>query len=127
MAPVVLEALDADQRLLNVYNGTLDLRTGQLGPHRREDKITKLVPITYDASALCPLWEAFLDRIFEKNKNLIDFVHKMFGYSLTGVISEQVLFFLYGTGANGKSTLLLILQDRSSSASMQRRPRRSSC
>jgi P4 family phage/plasmid primase-like protien len=111
MAPIVLEQLDADQFLLNVKNGTLDLRTGQLRPHRREDKITKLVPITYDPSAVCPLWEAFFERIFEKNKNLIDFVQKMFGYSLTGDISEQVLFFLHGTGANGKSTLLLILQE----------------
>jgi putative DNA primase/helicase len=111
MVPVVMETLDADQRLLNLCNGTLDLRTGELQPHRREDKITKLVPIAYDPSALCPLWDAFLERIFEKNRNLIDFVQKMFGYSLTGEISEQVLFFLYGTGANGKSTFLLILQE----------------
>jgi P4 family phage/plasmid primase-like protien len=110
MVPVVPEMLDTDPWLLNVDNGTLDLRTGQLRPHRGEDRITKLAPITYDPAATCPLWEAFLNCIFDKNKNLIDFVQRLFGYSLTGEVSEQVLVFLYGTGANGKSTFLLILQ-----------------
>ncbi|MDC0743168.1 DNA primase family protein [Polyangium mundeleinium] len=110
MVPVLPEMLDTDPWLLNVDNGTLDLRTGQLRPHRREDRITKLTPITYDPAATCPLWEAFLACIFDKNKNLIDFVQRLFGYSLTGEVSEQALVFLYGTGANGKSTFLLILQ-----------------
>jgi putative DNA primase/helicase len=110
MVPIVPEMLDTDPWLLNVDNGTLDLRTGQLRPHRREDRITKLAPVAYDPLATCPQWEAFLDCIFDKNKNLIDFVQRLFGYSLTGEVSEQALVFLYGTGANGKSTFLLVLQ-----------------
>lgn len=111
MVSVDPNQLDADPWLLNVDNGTIDLRSGQLRSHFREDRITKLVPIAYDPSTTCPLWEAFLARSFRQNKELIDFVQRMVGYSLTGLVSEQVLFFLYGTGANGKSTFLLTLQE----------------
>ena len=107
-APVVVRAkeLDGDPWLLNVENGTIDLRTGQLRPHRREDLLTKLAPITYDERAEAPVFEAFLSRIFAGNDELIAFVQRALGYALTGSVSEQVLFFLHGAGANGKSTLL---------------------
>src|SRR5207244_398057 len=52
--PVTPDELDADPWLLNVLNGTINLRTGALRPHRREDLITKMVPIAYDAEATCP-------------------------------------------------------------------------
>src|SRR5262245_28874286 len=61
--PVVPEQLDADPWLLNVHNGTLDLQTGVLHPHRREDRLTKMAPVDYDPQAACPIWVAFLSRI----------------------------------------------------------------
>jgi putative DNA primase/helicase len=104
--PVTPQQLDADPWVLNLSNGTLDLHTGQLREHRREDLLTKLAPIAYDPEAQCPLWEAFLTRIFAGDGELIRFVQKALGYSLTGATQEQCFFILYGTGANGKTTLL---------------------
>ncbi|MGV0975797.1 MAG: phage/plasmid primase, P4 family [Azonexus sp.] len=98
--------LDTDAMLLNVANGTLNLRTQLLQPHRREDLITKLAPVAYDAAATCPLWDAFLWRIMGGRQDMIDFLQRAVGYALTGDVSEQVLFYLYGHGANGKSTFL---------------------
>jgi putative DNA primase/helicase len=101
--------LDADPWLLNVQNGTLDLRTGKLRKHRREDLMTKLAPVAYEAQAAAPTWEVFLHRIFGGDADLIRFVQKAVGYSLTGSTQEQCLFILYGTGANGKSTFLNVV------------------
>jgi len=107
--PVLPEQLDEDPWLLNCANGTLDLKTGALRPHRREDLITKLIPIAYDATAPCPTWLNFLDRVLDGRPALIDFVQRAVGYSLTGSTTEQCLFVLWGSGANGKSTFIVAL------------------
>src|SRR5205823_4024963 len=82
--PILPDALDADPWLLNLANGTLDLHIGQLRPHDRADLITKLAPVTYDAGAEAPTWLAFLDRILAGDRELIDFLQRAIGYSLTG-------------------------------------------
>lgn len=97
---------DRDPLLLNVENGTLDLRTGDLRPHAREDFITKLAPVRYDPEAHCPRWRAFLDRVLGGDDSLYLFLRRALGYSLTGDTGEHCLFFAFGTGANGKSTFL---------------------
>ena len=102
---------DNDSWLLNCANGTLDLRTGELHPHRRGDMLTTLAPTSFDANAKAPTWERFLHRIMGGNERLIAFLRRMVGYSLTGDVSEQVLFFLHGGGANGKSTFINALFD----------------
>lgn len=102
--------LDRDPWLLNVTNGTVDLHTGKLRSHRREDLITKLAPIAYDAKATSPTWDAFLLRAMAGDEELVSFLRRAVGYSLTGDIREHVLFFLFGAGANGKSTFLTTLQ-----------------
>lgn len=104
--PVQPEAFDADPWLLNCPNGTLDLRTGHLRSHQRTDLLTKCLAIPYDPHATCPTWLVFLQRILADNAALLAFVQRMVGYALTGDTSEQCLFLLYGTGANGKSTFL---------------------
>lgn len=98
--------LDVDPWLLNVENGTLDLRTGQLRPHDRADLITKLAPVVYDASAEAPVFRAFLATVTGGDQELQEFLQRFFGYALTGVIREHVLINCYGHGSNGKSTLL---------------------
>jgi putative DNA primase/helicase len=103
---VAPDAFDADPWLLNVANGTIDLRTGQLRPHQRGEMITKLAPVVYHPQAECPRWRAFLDRIMAGNTDLISFMQRSVGYALTGVIREHVLHVLYGTGANGKTTFI---------------------
>lgn len=97
--------LDSDPFLLNCRNGTLDLRTGKIRPHSPDDYLTKILSIEYDPDAICPRWEAFLFEIFGGDQELIDFVHRALGYSITGDVSEQAFFICYGTGANGKSTM----------------------
>jgi putative DNA primase/helicase len=104
--PLLPADLDRDPWLFNCPNGTLDLRTGELRQHRREDLITKLCPTEYDAGAPCPNWLAFLDAIFRGDEYLILFVQRLLGYCLTGDVREQVLPIFWGGGANGKSTLV---------------------
>jgi P4 family phage/plasmid primase-like protien len=102
-APVSPNELDADPWLLNVQNGTINLRTGELREHQREDLITKLAPVEYDPDATAPTWEAFLERVLP-GEELRGFVQRAVGYSATGDTSEQCMFIHHGPGANGKST-----------------------
>lgn len=103
--PAEPDQLDADPWLLNCRNGTLDLRTGELREHRREDLITKLVDVDYDLAAACPTWLALLERILPSERLRL-FLQRALGYSLTGDTREQVLFMCIGAGANGKTTTL---------------------
>lgn len=103
-------ALDADPMRLTVLNGVLDLRTATLAPHDRTQLTTKLVPVLFDPEARCDRWEAFLARVMGGNHRLISFLQRAVGYSLTASTAEQCLFFLYGFGANGKTTFLEILR-----------------
>ena len=98
--------LDADPWVLNCRNGTLDLRTGELREHRQNDLLTRRVEIDYDEHAACPGWLEFLEWAMRGDQELIAYLQRAVGYSLTGLTTEQALFFLYGNGANGKSTFL---------------------
>jgi putative DNA primase/helicase len=108
--PVLPEQLDTDPWVINCMNATISLKNGVAREHARDDMITKIMPVTYNPEATCPTWQNFLDRIFDCNENLIDYVQRKVGYSLTGDTSEQVLSFLYGAGANGKSTFIDVIQ-----------------
>jgi putative DNA primase/helicase len=103
------DEFDRDRFLLNVGNGTLDLRTGTLREHRREDYITKITDIDYDPEAQCDLFEEFFAWILAGDPELIGFMKRALGYSLTGDISEQCWFVNYGIGSNGKTTLFNVV------------------
>jgi putative DNA primase/helicase len=98
--------LDRNPWLLNVENGTADLKTGELREHRQEDMITKIARVTYDKTADCPVWKKFIMEIMNYNAELIRFIQTAAGWAITGDTSEQSMFILFGTGANGKSTFL---------------------
>lgn len=98
------DALDTDPFAFNVHNGTIDLRTGRLREHQREDLITKLSPVVYDVTATCPMWIKFLNEVLGGNRDLISYIQHAVGYSLTGSVSGDALFFAHGNGQNGKST-----------------------
>lgn len=102
---------DRDPWLLNVRNGTIDLRTLELRKADPIDYLTKVADVSFDPEAECPAFLRFLDTIFEGDKDLISFIQMSMGYSLTGSTEEQCMFFCYGTGSNGKSTLLRTIED----------------
>src|SRR4029077_1191921 len=79
---------------------------GEVCPHNPDNKLTKISGIAPDWNCPTPLWTRFLATVTQDNAELIAFLQRMAGYSLTGSIQEHALFFLYGTGANGKSTFL---------------------
>lgn len=109
--PVHPDELDRDPLLLGTANGTVNLRTGGLREPQREDYITKSAMTHYDPAARCPQWMNFLNRIMAGDTEMIGFLQRSIGYSLTGSTAEQCLFMLYGTGANGKSTFLNVLSE----------------
>ncbi len=105
-----VEELDRDPWLLNLLNGTLDLRTGELRDHRREDLITKLAPVEYDNHAEALIWEAFLETVVP-DEDTRRFLQRAVGYSLTGVVGEKVLPCLLGRGDTGKTTFIEAVMD----------------
>lgn len=108
--PVSPDIFDRNKYLLNCANGTLDLKMGILHSHSRADYITKVILAEYHPEAKAPLWEKFLCQIMNGDEELVAFLHRAVGYSLSGDTSEQCLFLLHGGGANGKSTFLTVLQ-----------------
>lgn len=107
--PIVLGQFDRDKYALNTPNGIIDLKEGCVLPHDIEKYITKLTGTGISESD-CPQWKAFLDTIFCGDSEMIRYIRKAVGYSLSGSTSEQCVFFLYGTGRNGKSTFLDIIR-----------------
>lgn len=109
--PITMADMNKDQFLLNVNNGTINLKTGELKPHDLNDYITFLIDIDYETNAASDLWDNFLLRIFENNTELIKYIQKSFGYAITGNQDEQSLWFFCGSGANGKTTLTGVIRD----------------
>ncbi|MEJ0093208.1 MAG: phage/plasmid primase, P4 family [Methylocella sp.] len=98
------EQWDSDIWALNTPEGVVDLKSGSIRPHRLDDFCMKTTAVGPGGD--CPKFLAFLDQIFDKDQELIDYIQKMFGYCLTGSIREHALFFGFGTGGNGKGVLL---------------------
>ena len=104
-------SLDANGDLMNLQNGTINLLTGELQRHKREDLLTKIAPVSFDDAARAPTWEKFIGRIFQDanghtQADVVAYIQKALGYSMTAEVSEQCLFLLNGNGRNGKTTLL---------------------
>jgi putative DNA primase/helicase len=120
--PILPAELDRADYLLNFRNGTVDLRTGKFSPHRRSDFISKLVHHNFNPRTQCPRWFQFLNEIMgggpdagegelQQADELISYLQLALGYSLTGDTSERAIFVCYGSGANGKTTLLSVVRD----------------
>ncbi|VVE06392.1 hypothetical protein PAQ31011_02416 [Pandoraea aquatica] len=107
---VSTEQLDQGEWLFPTKNGIVDLRTGEFMPIRPELHITYTAGVEYDEHATCPTWEKFLLQIMAGDTKLVEYLRRAIGYSLTAQITEHCLFFLYGSGANGKSTFLNVLR-----------------
>lgn len=103
LVPIKVQDLDANNMLFNCQNGTIDLNTGVLNPHKRENFITLISPVEYDPNAHSDLWEQHLLRVTGNNRELIAYLQRVFGYCLTGETKEQVMFFVFGPTKTGKS------------------------
>lgn len=107
---VGVEDFDRDPYVLNVENGTVDLRTGTLRAHNRDDLMTKMAPVEFDPKAKATRFKRFMKQTLVDDE-LIAFVQRFLGYSLTGSTEERALAVLHGVGKNGKSTLVELFQD----------------
>jgi putative DNA primase/helicase len=108
---VDMKQFDTHPDLINFNNGTYDLRTRTLGPHKRDHYITKLIPYDYKEKADCPVFLEFLGEVTAKHPELVDYLQRVFGYALTGHTSEKVVFLLTGPTDTGKTTLLTLMRD----------------
>ena len=104
--PMLPDQFDRNKGLLNVRNGILDLARRELLPHDREKYITRMAQVEYDPQAKAPVWTAFIQSVTGGDTTLAEYLQVMVGYCLCGSTREQCMFFLYGEGANGKSTFL---------------------
>jgi len=115
MASIGMDEFDRDIWLLNCANGTINLKTGVLQPHNPSDYITRVISTKYNPDATSAEWVKFLKRTFGDKAELIAFCKRALGYSISGSQGEMAIFFCFGEGWNGKSTLLgairLILEE----------------
>ena len=95
----------------NCMNGVVNLRNGQIFEHSHEQYLSKMSNVEYTNKIDTPLWDEFLNQIFDNDKDLIDYIQKAIGYSMSGSTKEQCVFFCYGNGRNGKSTFLDLISD----------------
>ncbi|EMF0159255.1 DNA primase [Enterococcus hirae] len=108
---VLPEEFDRDKTLFNCDNGYLSLTSGDLHDHEIGKMFTRLSKVEYTDTIDAPQWEEFIEQTFAHDQDLIRYVQKAVGYSLTGSTQEQCMFILYGGGANGKSVFLDIISD----------------
>ena len=109
--PILPMQMDRYKMALNTPSGIINLKNGDVKAHNPEYYFTKITSVDCAEAADCPRWLAFLDDIFAGDKDLIRYIQKAVGYSLTGSTAEQCAFFLYGTGRNGKSTFIDVIRD----------------
>jgi putative DNA primase/helicase len=116
-----IDQWDADPWLLNTPGGVVELRTGRMRPHRRENYLTKITAAA--PGGAWPVWRAHLLRIMAGDAEMVAYLQRVFGYSLTGSTREHALFFGFGVGANGKtvtiSTVAGVLGDYHRAASVE--------
>lgn len=100
---------NTDPLLLNTQTGVYDFSSGLILPHMPKDNHVHITAVEIGDKDRCPLWMETLNEVFQGDQELIDYFQKIAGYSLTGLTGMQAFFFLYGSGANGKSTIVRTL------------------
>lgn len=108
---VLPEEFDKDKTLFNTQNGYLSLTDGKLFDHEIDKLFTRISTVEYTDTIDCPQWEEFISEIFAHDEELIHYIQKAVGYSLTGSTREQSMFILFGNGRNGKSVFLDVISE----------------
>jgi len=115
LSAINIDEIDSHEFILNTLSGHVDLRTGGLSPHDSSRRITKVVPVKFDANATCPQFEEFLAQIMLEDhlpphqRLKVKFLQRWFGYCATGSCREQKFAVHFGNGSNGKSTLIDVI------------------
>jgi len=122
LLPITPDALDTNPHLFNVQNGYINLLNGEYHEHDKNKYFTRISNAEYTDNSDCPIWEEFLNDIFLGNQELVHYIQRAIGYTLSGSTKEQVMFVLYGNGRNGKSVFLDILNEIFGSYSANIRP-----
>jgi putative DNA primase/helicase len=102
--PISATLLDSNPYLLGVQNGAIDLKAFEFREARREDYITMYCNVHYNPRATCPNWLKFLNRIMDLKQDVISYLQRVCGYTLTGCVDEETMWIFWGEGKNGKST-----------------------
>lgn len=100
---VLPDTFDRHDHLLNLANGTYDLATNTFREHRREDRLSRIIPINYDPTAQAPRYKQFVSEIMGGRKEMAEYLMRIAGYSLSADVNEKCFFVFYGDGNNGKS------------------------
>jgi putative DNA primase/helicase len=108
--PVLANEMDKDPYLINLSNGTYNAETHSFADHYPDNLLSKKLHFGYHAKADCPAWLDFLTTIFQSETNLIGFIQRAMGYTLTGLPDMQALLFCYGSGGNGKSIFFAVVE-----------------
>ena len=103
------DELDANPWLLNTTTKTINLKEWKFYDHNPADLLTRCIRVPFDPKAKCPTWERFVTRIMNGDAELVAYLQRALGYTLTGDVSEQCLFFMFGSGRNGKSTFVEVI------------------
>jgi putative DNA primase/helicase len=107
--PITIDQLDKDKYLINLKNGTYDLKKKELREHRREDLITKVTNAEYSTTTHATRWKQFIEEVMDNDKSMVDYIQRVCGLLLSGDTSEEYLFIPYGSGGNGKSKFMTAL------------------
>ena len=103
------EEFDQHDWLFNTVSGTIDLKTGTLHPHDRSQLLSTISPVKFDPRAECPKWMEFLEKVMQGDQELVSFLQRLAGYTMSGSVAEQAFCVNWGEGSNGKSTYLDVL------------------
>ena len=118
-----IDQLDSHPELVNLNNGTFNVKTQNLEAHDPKNFLTRIIPIEWNPEGRCPKWERYLLEVMDGDQEMVEFLQVAGGYSLTGLTREDTFFMLYGNGKNGKSVFLdtmeAILGDYASNCEIQ--------
>lgn len=106
------DEIDKKPMLLPCANGVIDLETGAIADGRHEDYLVRAIPVAYSGiDTPAPHWERMIEEIHGGDPDLVAFIHRFFGYCITGECTEQVYACFIGEGANGKGTMFEVLRE----------------
>lgn len=112
---VSMAEFDTDPYVLNCENGLVDLKSGQLQERTSQDLVMKIANAKFSPDAKCDRWKQFISEIFCGDEELMAWMQKYLGYTISGSVKEEYFLILYGRGRNGKGklceTLLSVLGD----------------